>query len=352
MVTVQCKLLPTATQTALLQQTTAEYIASANDLIDYCISQISLPHLSSTTFRAALPSSVKNEVVNTVKSILKKHTRGVTKSLPVLRKPMATWNNQNYRIGENAIVFPVFVEGKSHRISVAAEITEYQKERLVGKLGTMRITQKNGKWMAQIAVHETLAVCAGKNVMGVDIGLKVPAVAVTDSGKTKFCGNGRMNKYQKRKHRAKRKALGKAKKQKAIHKLNNKEQRWMRDQDHKISRQIVNFAIKQNVGVIRMEKLQNIRQTARTSRKNEKNLHTWSFFRLASYIEYKAKMAGMDVEYVNPAYTSQICPACGQKNHAKDRSYLCGCGFSAHRDRVGAINIMHAPVDCGNSRPA
>lgn len=352
MITVQVKLLPTGAQAAALRQTTAEYISAANDLIDYCNTQTSMPRLSSATFRAELPSCVKSEVTLVVKSILQKHRRAKCNSLPVLRKPVATWNNQNYRVDEHSIAFPVWVGGKSQRIAVRAEITEYQHERLTGKLGALRITQKNGKWIAQIAVAETVSAAPGGGVMGVDLGLKVPAVAVTDTGKTKFCGNGRMNKYQKRKHRAKRRELGKAKKPKAIKKLNNKEQRWMRDQDHKISRQIVDFAIEQGASAIHMEKLQNIRQTARTSRKNEKNLHTWSFYRLAHYIEYKAKMAGIAVEYVDPAYTSQICPVCGAKNHAKDRNYKCGCGYSAHRDRVGALNIIYAPVASGNRKSA
>jgi len=216
----------------------------------------------------------------------------------------------------------------------------------------LRITQKNGKYIAQIAVEGQASVWSGKGAMGVDLGLKVPAVAVTDTGKTKFSGNGRMNKYMKRKHRARRKALGKAKKQKAINRLNNKEQRWMRDQDHKISREIVNFAISNGIGTIRMEQLSNIRQTARTSRKNEKNLHTWSFYRLAQYIEYKAQIAGIIVEHVDPAYTSQKCPICGKENHAKDRRYQCTCGYAKHRDIVGAINIIRAPVIVGNRRSA
>ena len=182
--------------------------------------------------------------------------------------------------------------------------------------------------------------------------MKVPAVAVTDMGKVKFSGNGRMNKYMKRRHRSRRKALGKAKKRKAIERLGNKEQRWMRDQDHKVSREIVNFAIANKIGAIRMEHLANIRRTASTSRKNEKNLHTWSFHRLASFIEYKANVAGITVEYVDPAYTSQKCPKCGKANHAKDRKYKCGCGYEAHRDIVGAVNIISAPVAAGNRRPA
>ena len=86
----------------------------------------------------------------------------------------------------------------------------------------------------------------------------------------------------------------------------------MTDQDHKISRAIVNDAVVNGVKTIKLEELSGIRQSARTSRKNEKNLHTWSFYRLAHYIEYKAALAGIRVEYVNPAYTSQICPVCGK----------------------------------------
>ena len=101
-----------------------------------------------------------------------------------------------------------------------------------------------------------------------------------------------------------------------------------------------------------MEKLTHIRNTARTSRKNEKNLHTWSFCRLAQFVEYKTKIAGMYVEYVNPKNTSQLCPECGTLNQAKDRKYKCTCGFKTHRDRLGAINIINAPVVDGKSLSA
>ncbi|MDT2236128.1 hypothetical protein P7H19_07190 [Paenibacillus larvae] len=45
----------------------------------------------------------------------------------------------------------------------------------------------------------------------------------------------------------------------------------MKDQNHKISRQIVDTAIQENVSIIKLERLENIRKTARTSRKNAKN---------------------------------------------------------------------------------
>ena len=348
--TVQFKLLPTVEQEQHLQHTTHEFINCANDLVDYCIGQVKYPKLTSSSFRAALPSAVRSEVCETVKSILRK-SKG--EKLPVLKKPVAIWNNQNYKVNADSISFPVWVDGKCQRITVNAIIDDYQHNQLLGgKLGTLRITQKSGKWIAQVAIKVPAAPEVGDKIMGVDLGLKVPAVAVTEDGATKFSGNGRKNKYMKRKHRSRRKALGKAKKQKAIEKLDNKEQRWMCDQDHKISRELVNFAILHGIGIIHMELLQNIRETARTSRKNRKNLHTWSFYRLAQFIEYKANLVGIRVEYVNPAYTSQTCPDCGKRNKARDRKYKCSCGFTTHRDRLGAINIISAPVVSDNREPA
>jgi IS605 OrfB family transposase len=359
-ITIQVKLLPTPEQIILLNSTMQEYINTANKIVnDYVIGDKDTKHTSKSVI-ANLPSALNNQAIQDAKSIFKKYTKNLKANakketdkqkeikVPILKKPIAVWNNQNYAIKFGYITFPVWLNGKSTRILVKAVITDRQENLLTNKLGTLRITKKLSKYIAQIAVDVEPIQSTGTIAMGIDLGLKIPAVAVTENGKTKFCGNGRQNKYFKRKHRATRKKLGKLKKQKAINKLDNKEQRWMQDTDHKVSRQLVNFAVNNNVSIIRLEKLAGIRHTARTSRKNEKNLHTWSFYRLANFIEYKAILKGIKVEYVNPKYTSQTCPTCGEKNKAKDRKYQCGCGFKKHRDMVGAINIIKAPVIVGN----
>ena len=50
--------------------------------------------------------------------------------------------------------------------------------------------------------------------------------------KTKFFGNGRSNKYLRRKYKELRKKLGKAKKLNAIKRINDKESRIMKDINH------------------------------------------------------------------------------------------------------------------------
>ncbi|PEA23896.1 transposase [Bacillus cereus] len=354
--TVKVKLLPTKEQIRLLEQSSREYIKLINTLISEMVETKESTKKSTKDIEANIPSAVKNQAIKDAKGLFAtKVKKSKYKIIPILKRPVCVWNNQNYSFDSTHISIPFKVKGKSTRLKVRALLIDKKNRNLdllKHKLGTLRITKKSNKWMAQISVTLPTNERAGTKILGVDLGLKVPAVAITDDDKVRFFGNGRQNKYRKRKFRSVRKKLGKDKKVNAIRRFDDKEQRWMQDKDHKISREIIDFAIANHISVIRLEQLTNIRQTARTSRKNEKNLHAWSFYRLSRFIAYKATLVGIQVEYVNPAYTSQSCPKCAEKNKAQDRKYKCPCGFGTNRDIVGAMNIRYATVIDGNSQSA
>lgn len=354
-ITVKIKLLPTKEQSLTLTEMSKTYISTINDLVSEMVKEKKVTKKSSKDIDVSLPSAVKNQAIKDAKSAFQKAKKSKFEKVPVLKKPTCIWNNQNYSFDFTHISMPIMVNGKVTKTPIRALLVDKNNRNvdlLKHKLGTLRITKKANKWIAQISVTIPTAPRTGVKAMGVDLGLKVPAVAVTDDEKIRFFGNGRQNKYVKRKFRSERKALGEKKKLNAIRNSNDKEQRWMKDQDHKVSRAIVNFAKENKISVIRLEQLANIRQTTRTSRKNEKNLHTWSFYRLSQFIEYKAELEGIKVEYVNPLYTSQSCPKCSEKNKAQDRKYTCKCGFEKHRDIIGAMNIRYAPVVDGKSQSA
>ncbi|MUV36743.1 putative transposase [Lentibacillus sp. JNUCC-1] len=354
-ITVKIKLLPSKEQAAILQSMSQTYIRTINTLVSEMVAEKKSTKKSSKDVHVSLPSAVKNQAINDAKSVFKKAKKNKYKNVPELKKPVCIWNNQNYSFNHTHISMPIVVNGKVSKTPIRALLVDKDNrtlELLTHKLGALRITKKANKWIAQISITIPTVQETETKVMGVDLGLKVPAVAVTEDEKVCFFGNGRKNRYKRRKFQSKRRELGKRKKLIAIRNLKDKEQRWMQDQDHKVSRSIVNFAKKNKVSVIRIEQLANIRQTTRTSRKNEKNLHTWSFYRLSQFIEYKANLEGIKVEYVNPAYTSQRCPKCFEKNKTQDRKYKCKCGFKRHRDLIGAMNIRYAPVIDGKSQSA
>lgn len=368
------KLYPTKEQEALIQAAILEYISTVNSLVSDATNGTNINKYTSSNVNANLPSALKNQCIRDAKSIVKKHYKACNKAvlknrtltkrgnilkvtaphLPILKKPCCYINNQNFKVKEDTIEFPVMVNGKSKRLSIKTKMTEKQKTIFDShKLGTMRIVVKNNILIAQI-VYETAEpeIATEGSILGIDLGIKCPAVSYCSDGSIQFYGNGRQNKYMRRHYRYLRKKLQKKKSLKAVKRINNKEQRIMKDIDHKISCQIVKTAIKHNVNIIKLEQLQNIRSATRTSRKNNPGLHTWSFYRLAQFIEYKAKLAGIRVEYVNPAYTSQKCPVCGDIHHANDRQYTCNCGFRIHRDLLGAMNICNSTEFVGNGQIA
>ncbi|MCY9692870.1 RNA-guided endonuclease InsQ/TnpB family protein [Paenibacillus alginolyticus] len=340
-VTIQIRIFPT--YPVLLRELGKEYIEIVNQLTAQAKAEGTFPKISTKDVEANLPSAVKNQAIRDARSIHNKSKKNEIR--PVLKRRAYYLNNQNYSIVDNAVAFPVMMDGKVQRLSISALTTERDQRLLSsGKLGLLKVVEKSGKWYVQIAIELLTEQVIGDVTMGIDLGLKVPAVVVTSTGKTKFVGNGKQNKYIRRKCKEHRRKMGKLKKLSAIRKQENKEHRYMKDQNHKISRKIVNMAIEEQVSVIKIEKLTNIRQTTRTSRKNAKNLHNWSFYQLQMFIAYKSALVGIKVIEVNPAYTSQTCPICEKRNKAIDRTYQCSCGFHAHRDRVGAINIMRQPV--------
>jgi putative transposase len=365
------KLYMTKEQKSLVVSTMNEYISTVNSLVSVATNGTFISKYTTADVDAALPSALINQCIRDAKSIVNKYNKDCRKvsaknkklakqkssitvkkpNAPVLKRSCCYINNQNFKIKDDRIEFPVLVDGKSKRVSVSTSMTDKQKLIFANaKLGTMRIVYKGNKIVAQVIYEVIEPECTAEgNSMGIDLGIKCPAVSYISDGSVKFYGNGRKNKYMRRHYKNLRKKLQKAKYMDAVKRINNKEQRIMKDIDHKLSRDIIETAVSHNVKTIKLEQLQNIRSTTRTSRKNNHSLHTWSFYRLAQYIEYKAKLAGIKVEYVNPAYTSQTCPACGHVHHANDRNYICKCGFHIHRDLLGAMNICNSTEYVGDS---
>ncbi len=363
--TVQIRLYPTRAQAQMLRAHCQEYIDCVNTIVQAHDADMLPKGFSTKDFTAPLPSAVKNQVIRDAQSVYNRSFE--LGRIPRLKKPFAQWNNQNWKLemsetrshkkGElqGELIMPMWNGTKTKQVKIKC-----CGQMPVGEKGTLRIKRKDEKWVADATTTlPDVEPVQDEIVMGVDTGIKVPAVAYIAGKSARFYGNGRHMRSKRRTFYARRKKLQHFKKKKSVRRTKNKESRWMKDVNHKISRKIVNYAHSQGVGAIKVESLEGIRKgTTRTSRgasaqKNNRAQNSWTFYQLTSFIIYKAARLGIKVEMVDPAHTSQECPACKHRHSADDRVYVCkDCGWKGHRDIVGAINISRRAGLDGKSQGA
>jgi putative transposase len=134
--------------------------------------------------------------------------------------------------------------------------------------------------------------------------------AVASAPNGKVIKLGKQASHIHKKYKAIRRSLQKQKKYKKLKQTKGKETRKVKDINHKISKQIVEFA-KQNDCGIKLEKLTGIRNSKKNNKSFRFTLNSWSYYQLGQMICYKALLLGIPVQYIDPAYTSQNCSRCG-----------------------------------------
>lgn len=199
--------------------------------------------------------------------------------------------------------------------------------------------------------------------IGVDFG--VTDIATMSDG-TNF-GSESLNKirdkYFKTRRSVQRKGTQGAKK--LLKRLQGREQRHAAITNHTISKQIVSEAKAEGKGIA-IEALSGIRERTTVRKSQRRRHHSWAFAQLRSFIEYKARIAGIPVAVIDPRYTSKTCNVCKYIGDRQGKSFTCpSCGNIADADVNAARNIaqmgmavthpekslmysrlMHSPLEC------
>ncbi len=227
------------------------------------------------------------------------------------------------------------------RVVVPCAVGAYHQARLEGARGQADLVYRRGK----LYLFVTVEVPDGSPVdpegwLGVDLGIRNIAVdsdAEMHSGEQTLAVRSRIAKL-----RSALQSRGSKSAKRHLKKLRGREQRFHAHTDHVISKTIVRKAKDTGRGIA-LEDLQGIRDRVTVRKAQRTNLHGWSFFQLRAFIEYKARLAGVVLVFVDPRNTSRTCLACGSIDKANRRSqaeFVCtGCGFAEHADIVGARNI-------------
>ena len=178
-----------------------------------------------------------------------------------------------------------------------------------------------------------------RTVLGVDLNVD-GSLAVTSTGA--FIGNADEMNHRRREFEKTRGSMQQAGTRSAhlsIQLMKDREHRWMQDELHRASNQILEEARDHGCTHIAFENLTDIRDWM----VGAKRFHAWAFRRLYQYTEYKAEMLGIEVEQVSPAYTSQRCSSCGfthESNRQSKHQFVCQkCEYELNADYNASKNI-------------
>jgi len=218
---------------------------------------------------------------------------------------------------------------------------------------------KDGSYFFHLACEKEIPdkkLTDASTFMGIDVGINCLAVASTTDKKCKFFAGGEIKNHRNIRSRERRRLqkaggryLGTRSSMRLLGKIAGRETRFMTAINHNVSRRLIEFALENEVSVIGMEDLTGIRdRTKKVSKEFRYEHSSWAFRQLQTFVEYKAREAGIAVLYVDPAYTSQTCPRCNHisSNNRNGLAFRCKtCGYETHADRAGAMNIEHRTRD-------
>ena len=360
-VTAKIQISASDTDKVLLDETMSVYRDACNYVSDYVfrthdLKQFSLNKVLYSTLRrkfglkSQMAQSVFKTVIARYKTILENQNEWIR---PSFKKPQydLVWN-RDYSLTQNCfsvntlsgrVKLPYFAEGMSKFF-----------DHDIYRFGTAKLVSKHGKYFLHIPVTydvEESRLCDVCNVVGIDRGINL-VVATYDSNHKSGFVSGRTVKQKRAAYSRLRKELQMRRtpsSRRRIKAIGQRENRWMQDINHQVSKALVENNPKHTLFVL--EDLSGIRSATERVRTKDRYVSvSWAFYDLEQKLIYKAKQNQSSVIKVDPKYTSQCCPVCGhieKSNRNKKKHLFCckNCGYSSNDDRIGAMNLYRMGIN-------
>jgi len=272
------------------------------------------------------------------KSFRKRKKKGKAKGKPVFKKEVIMLDDHLFKLDlEKGTVKLSTPDG---RIQLEFYPAKYHEKFKTWKVGQAWLVRTPKGVFLNVVFSKEVEVGEPKAFVGVDLNENNVTISLPNGEFIQIITHEREVRtgyFVKRRKIQKKLKTGKRRKE-LLEKYGERERNRLTDLYHKLANKIVKLAEK--YGGIALEDLTEIRDSIRYSVEMNGRLHRWSFRKLQSIIEYKAKLKGIKVVFVDPAFTSSLCPVCGVKLSSNGHRVLkCKCGFEADRDVVGSWNV-------------
>ncbi len=260
--------------------------------------------------------------------------------------------NKQLKIENNKFIISLSRKYKQEQEISKLEIEFDAWKTLDGNLKMCQLIYKNREWFANV-VYEIAdkQINLNERVRAIDLGIINLASAVDNSGKSNIYSGKQalavQHYFNSRKARVQSKLtkqFQKRHKSKTLNNLNRKQSKQINQIIHTISKKIIDDAKKDNISVLVLGDIKNIRKDANHGKVNNQKLHSWSFSKITEQIKYKSSLSGIRIVTVSEEYTSQTCSCCNARRKGNRRHrglYVCKfCGRVINADINGAVNIL------------
>lgn len=221
------------------------------------------------------------------------------------------------------------------------------------KFGIAKLLHEGNKWMLHISATKELPdvdLSEINNVVGLDRGLRFITNSYDSHGKSLFFNGKQLTakRTHYKKLRAQLQSKGTKSAKRRLKKIGQRENRWMTDVNHQITKALVEHYGPKTLFVL--EDLTNVRKVTEKVCKNRRYEQvSWAFYQFEQDLIYKSNLNQCLVLKVDAHYTSQRCPKCGQIRKANrdhdNHVYVCQhCGYFSNDDRIGAMNIQQLGI--------
>ena len=360
-ITAKIQIIVAETDKVLLDVTMSVYRNACNYVSDYVfrthdLKQFSLNKALYSTLRekfnlkSQMAQSVLKTVIARYKTILENQNEWIK---PSFKKPQydLVWN-RDYSLTQNR--FSINTLNGRVKLSYFSDGMSKYFDHTIYKFGTAKLVNKHGKYYLHIPVTyevEESNISDICNVVGIDRGINF-VVATYDSKHKYGFVSGKAIKQKRANYSKLRKELQMRhtpSSRRRLKALGQRENRWMQDINHQVSKALVENNPKHTLFVL--EDLSGIRNAAERVKTKDRYVSvSWSFYDLEQKLIYKAKQNQSSVIKVDPHYTSQCCPCCGhvEKSNRNKKIHLFTCkkcGYKSNDDRIGAMNLYRMGIN-------
>jgi putative transposase len=318
-------------------------IFNRKDIDEYCEYVLKLDHPRLNEIHPDCISEVSNRVAQAFRKFESEMAGGLSPELPAFRGPDRYASFSFIKYGGNICLI-----GNRLRIISIGDVKCVAHRSFEGHPISCTISRSStGKWFATISCVQQSIPCkpsADKGPVGIDLGLYNLAAfsdgTVYDNTKLFDRMASEMVKIQRKMSECDTDSDEFRKYKRRLCHLFEHYNNKMRDEMHKRSTEIVESYSMIALEDISVKELIHSYHTS-TGRRNQ---YSSAWRMLVEMIEYKAVDSGVQVIFVDPRNTSQICSRCGHyvRKDLGVRVHSCpACGFCVDRDINAAMNILN-----------